>query len=376
MKRNLLLFGTLLVCIILFSACGSQVAEESDMDSDEITDGIVSGGGEDSGDSGDSGDSICLQCWTQKSPMILPRMDHTSSTANGKIYVIGGYTFWGNTAMKSIEEFDPSTDTWTNCGTPAPGNGCSGLSTARGNHTASVVNGKIYVIGGDSSQTVEEYDPVSSIWTNCGSQAPGNNCQPLPVNLTNLSASVFDGKIYLIGGNENGMHEGSNTTIEYDPQQNLWVTRTDMPTPRSWTTSCVLEDKIWVIGGYETLWCDGDISGVMDVVELYDPIGDYWLNGTNLPYSASQIVCSKSNLTNSIILFGGRHQYDPLKRNEITKWNSISGEWNAQETMPKAISGHSVSTFNNKFYIFGGQIPSTGGNATNVVWQYDMSFME
>lgn len=61
---------------------------------------------------------------------------------------------------------------------------------------ASVVNGKIYAIGGAYNNsviysTVEEYDPVTDTWT---------YKEDMPTERVYLATSVFDGKIYAIGG--------------------------------------------------------------------------------------------------------------------------------------------------------------------------------
>jgi len=52
--------------------------------------------------------------WTQKADMPTPRMTHTSAVVNGKIYVIGGVSSEpGWEGLSNVEEYDPATDTWT-----------------------------------------------------------------------------------------------------------------------------------------------------------------------------------------------------------------------------------------------------------------------
>ncbi|MHC4192469.1 MAG: LamG-like jellyroll fold domain-containing protein [Planctomycetota bacterium] len=78
----------------------------------------------------------------------------STSVVNGKIYAIGGFTTRDN-HLSPVEEYDPLTDTWTRK---------ADMPTARSGLSTSAVNGKIYAIGGwvGSStvlSTVEEYDP-------------------------------------------------------------------------------------------------------------------------------------------------------------------------------------------------------------------------
>ena len=72
------------------------------------------------------------------------------------------------------------------------------MPTARIYLSTSVVNRKIYAIGGASRRevsisTVEEYDPVTDTWT---------AKSPMPTRRWGLSTSTVKGKIYAIGGAE------------------------------------------------------------------------------------------------------------------------------------------------------------------------------
>jgi N-acetylneuraminic acid mutarotase len=84
-----------------------------------------------------------------------------------------------------VEEYDPFTDTWIRK---------TDMPTKRFGSSGSVINAKIYVIGGavgyDALSINEVYDPTTDIW------------ERLP-NIPNPrvgSACVLEGKIYYIGG--------------------------------------------------------------------------------------------------------------------------------------------------------------------------------
>jgi hypothetical protein len=100
-----------------------------------------------------SGGNCTISVWTTKVAMPTVRHGLASSVVNGKIYAIGGGYYDGSddVFVGTVEEYDSALDTWTTK-TPMP--------TVRGDLTSSVVNGKIYAIGGyDGSEhlgTVEE----------------------------------------------------------------------------------------------------------------------------------------------------------------------------------------------------------------------------
>ncbi|MDQ1318296.1 MAG: hypothetical protein QG588_1956, partial [Candidatus Poribacteria bacterium] len=72
-----------------------------------------------------------------------------------KIYAIGGYILLnGPISLATVEMYDPKTDIWTNK---------ADMLTAKAYLSTSVVNGKIYAIGGAGQNAplsiVEEYTP-------------------------------------------------------------------------------------------------------------------------------------------------------------------------------------------------------------------------
>jgi N-acetylneuraminic acid mutarotase len=51
--------------------------------------------------------------WTQKADMPTARLGLATSVVDGKIYAIGGYAAAVSPGMRTVEEYDPATDTWT-----------------------------------------------------------------------------------------------------------------------------------------------------------------------------------------------------------------------------------------------------------------------
>jgi N-acetylneuraminic acid mutarotase len=109
-----------------------------------------------------------------------------SSVIEGKLYVVGGR--W-ETNLPTLEVYDPAQDTWQ---------GLEAMPTARGGLTTSAVNGLLYVTGGEAFpgegctfNRVEVYDPVQGSWL----RAPD-----LPTARHGLTSVAFEGRWYVIGG--------------------------------------------------------------------------------------------------------------------------------------------------------------------------------
>ncbi len=71
----------------------------------------------------------------------------------------------------------------------------------------------------------------------------------MPTARVGLSTSVLDGKIYLIGGFGHSGYRGATTVDVYDPVTDTWTTVPDMPTGRFGAYTSVVDGKIYVFGG-------------------------------------------------------------------------------------------------------------------------------
>src|SRR5207249_1739347 len=143
-----------------------------------------------------------------------------------KLYVVGPSSDF----TKSLEVYDPITDTWT-VKTPMPNPRSAG---------AAVLNGELYTVGGDGFGTVEAYDPATDSWS---SKAP------LPGNgntIYNPGVAVLNGNLYVVGGFNNG------TTVEvYDPTSNQWSYGPSMLSARGDLAVAALSDRLFAVGGVD-----------------------------------------------------------------------------------------------------------------------------
>ena len=227
--------------------------------------------------------------WTNKASMPTSRMCLTSGVVNGKIYAMGGIIAAFSSALSTVEEYDPITDTWTQK---------ADMPTPRLGLGVSVVDGKIYAIGGMTSgsdfwsgirNTVEVYDPVTNTWITKA---------PMPTARLWFSTSVVDGKIYVIGG-ELVTAEEISTVEVYDPVTDTWTTKTPMPTPRMSHSTAVIDGIIYIFGG----GTHSEDPGGYSIVEAYDPATDTWTKKADIPV-ARAFSCA-SVIGGNIYVIGG-----------------------------------------------------------------------
>jgi N-acetylneuraminic acid mutarotase len=296
-------------------------------------------------------------------PMPTARQDPGVVAApNGRLYAIGGLSL-PTTFLPTVEEFNPATNTWTNCGTPAPANACTPMPTGRTALGVAATNGKIYAVGGINGSSrvgsVEEYSPTSNSWTNCGIPAPGNACAAMPTPRSFLGVAVAaNGKLYAIGGQPNGV-PFSAANEEYDPILNAWAPRAPMPTARyGLGVAAAANGKLYAVGGIQG-------GTILATVEEYDP--PPWATRASLADPREFLgvgAATNGRLyavggVSSVALFPTLEEYDPL-----------ANTWAIRASLPtpRELLGVAGAS-NGKVYAIGGR--NGGGQDVGTVEEYD-----
>ena len=155
--------------------------------------------------------------WTQVASLPAARHHHTAAVVDGKIYVVGGIFHddeGEKVATGLVEMYDPAADSWQQM---------AAMPTARHSHVAAVVSGKIYVSGGialaETSDAFEAYDPVTNTWTTLASLSEARALH---------ASAAFDGKLYVFGGWASGGDRRDLVEV-YGPASNSWARAADLP---------------------------------------------------------------------------------------------------------------------------------------------------
>ncbi len=208
------------------------------------------------------------------------------------------------------------------------------MPTVRGGFGLAVVGGKIYAIGGINQDnaplsTVEEYNPVTNMWTSKAS---------LPTARSGFAVAVYNNKIYAIGGTVGGGGYLGNNEV-YDPVTNTWATKTSMPTPRADLSANTVNDAIYLMGGKRYSSSDPFYTET-DVNECYDPVNDSWSTKTPLPTGVqghgSAVVGNKI-----YVLGGSREPTSPgttILVNSNQVYDAQTDQWSLATPLPNVVS--------------------------------------
>ncbi|KAK6184999.1 hypothetical protein SNE40_007331 [Patella caerulea] len=171
--------------------------------------------------------SITRNEWDMKASLNHSVYGHAGCVCNGKIYISGGQRFSG--CCKNVLCYTPETDTWDEKSNLVHG-GCT--------HVMACVNDRLYVFGGNIEDNygfpvpiiaIETYNPLTDQWTICDKT----------LNIREAGACVLDDKIYIVGG-INGEHYYSDLLEVYDYKTNTLKAEEKFPTRIFGRACCVL----------------------------------------------------------------------------------------------------------------------------------------
>jgi len=177
------------------------------------------------------------------------------------------------------------------------------------------LNGKMYVIGGwDEGKAAGinyEYDPATDKWT------PKKG---MPRAAHHAAIAAANGKLYVIGGfvppkdtqiPTGGAWEPIADVWEYDPAVDSWKSLAPLPTKRGAAVAVEVDGKIYVIGGATTVAGSKDPyftffgpSLVLTTNEVFDPATNKW--ESRRPMSVARNHAYAAPVNGKIYVIGGR----------------------------------------------------------------------
>jgi hypothetical protein len=269
---------------------------------------------------------------------------HTSLSFAGKLWMIGGNgTFDVRYSTNGTE--------WTVATNSPPFH-------ERWGHTSVVFDSKMWVIGGWAIIN-ENGQLTNDLWysQNGVDWIQATDSASFSVRMDHTSV-VFDNKMWVIGG-RNTMTEQSYNDVWYSQDGVNWIQATASAnfSARDNHCSVVYDNKMWVIGGYD--WNSGRMNDIWNSAD-----GISWSLVNSSSAFSARYESGVEVFSGKIWLIGGSTatQY----KNDV--WNTTDGlHWQIATSNAEfnGITGHSCTVFNGRLWLLGGY--SVGG-LTSEVW--------
>lgn len=287
--------------------------------------------------------------WSAAPSMLHPRAAHAVVSTGDALIALGG-TGAGGRPVLDVERFDGVA--WV-VETRLPGRGLNAPAAA-------VVGRRLYVLGGFDMATnvpsagVLVYDLDAHRW----SAGP-----PLPAPRGGHAAVVLDGRIHVVGGGN------SVSTIadhdELDPVGGRWIARAPLPRPLGSPAAVAWKGRLLAIGGRSGPSDFGD-------VHAWDAAADAW---TRLPSIEPRGTAGAALACGAVHLFGGESQALGRSLASVLRLDDAGGRWIEVAPLPTARNFARAVPFGDAIYVVGGDPDagnSHGGSGSAVVERYDV----
>lgn len=266
--------------------------------------------------------------WTRESDMPTARAAHAATATSDAIYVMGG-TGSDRKPVLDVERFDGKT--WTREGI-LPGEGLNAPAAA-------TIGEMVYLIGGFGTTTnrpttsVHRYDTKTRTWSAVAA---------LPAPRGGHAATVLDGRIHVIGGG-NPMSTIDDHSV-YDPKTNQWTERAKLPRSMGSPAAVVFGGKLYSVGGRSGPGDFGD-------VHIYDPATDRWTPGVSIDARGTG---GAAVVGQSLYYFGGESQARRVVLDDALRLDQGATSWVPDTPMPTGRNFARTLAFKGRIYVIGG----------------------
>jgi DNA-binding CsgD family transcriptional regulator len=165
--------------------------------------------------------------------------------------------------------------------------------------------------------------------------------EDMPTARSNFAAVVFGNHIYAIAGLSNSGVIGVNE--RYDLSKGAWDSLIPKPNP-------VMDVKAGAIGGL--IYVPGgrlENKNVTDILEIYDPSEDIWIQGAHLPNAIS--AYGLATFEGKLFVFGGWNGTENV--NIVYMYEPEDDRWTVQTSMPTILSDINAVTVKDSIFVIG-----------------------
>jgi N-acetylneuraminic acid mutarotase len=266
--------------------------------------------------------------WRKEPDLVTPRAAHAVVATGDAIYALAGTGPNGKPVLE-VERFDGRE--WKN-DTTLPGEGLNAPAAA-------VIGDVIYLIGGFGTTTnrpvpdVHRFDTRTRQWTAAA---------PMPAPRGGHAAIVLNGRIHVIGGGN------SVSTIDdhsvFDPKLDRWSERAKLPRSMGSPAAVVAGGRLMSIGGRSGPNDFGD-------VHVYNDATDTWTPG---PAIDARGTGGAAVLAGAVYYFGGEQQAKSAVLDSTLRLDANAKTWAPDAPMPTARSFARTVLFRGRAYVVGG----------------------
>lgn len=223
-----------------------------------------------------------FNAWCEAAPMSTPKRSVSLAALDGFVYALGGWD--GQSDVASVERYDAARNRW------------EVLQPMKARLRAPMVAaslGKRILVGGISladngkrAACTQCYDPKTDCWL---------ELTPMLMTMQYSSSCVVNGKFYVIGGWDQTQRKSSPAVQCFDPSTNTWTSCKAMKHGRLSPAVGVLGDKIYAFGGQDSP------TQHMSSAEVYNVGTDSWHDVKEMRTKRSWAGCALLSIPSDML---------------------------------------------------------------------------
>jgi N-acetylneuraminic acid mutarotase len=279
--------------------------------------------------------------WATKEPMPTGRVGLVAAAVDGMVYAIGGADHpWDGSGknVRTVEGYSTSAKLWFFV---AP------LPAARAySNGAAVINGKIYVTGGLNQPPLLAPAPTKTLYLYNPGQNTWTRKADMPVASYGGASAAINGKLYVV---VSGATAKDGTSLyRYDPGTNTWTKRASPPHHHYFGTAAAINGKLYVAGGL--------VGGktVLADLDVYDPGTNSWTTKASLPGPRFGAV---GRVINGKLYVAAGADANHAASNRLEVYNPSTDTWVQKPNLPTARSSAGGAVAGGALYVVGGAGP-------------------
>lgn len=291
--------------------------------------------------------------WVTGTPIPDKHLEGAAAVVDGKLYLIGGFSFWSAETnlltSQTIHVYDPTTNTWET----------RNEAPTKLTHAQAAVDGRhIWLAGGFEGDNpgrvtdhVWRYDTVRDRW----SEGP-----PLPERRASGGLVAVDGVLHYIGGLAEDRATDVNThwslditAWEADPENTTWQTVSEFPRLRNHFQAVHINGYIYAVGGQT-----GHDGPNMDIdwLDAYNMETGQWEERANLPIARSHFEAGTFVMNERIVIISGKSrpsgQGNAVK--DVSEYNPQTDTWTELTPLPVGLYEATAAMIDGRIYVTAG----------------------
>ncbi len=208
--------------------------------------------------------------------------------------------------------------------------------------SSAVLNGKIYSIcgllrDGSRDSVLRVYDPVRDEWTAAARV-------PIPDGADHCNFAAARGRLYVLGAIRTGTNFTDGATYEYNPETDQWTVVGRMGVPRGASGVTVIGDRIYVVGGLDPI-------RPLAAAEVFDTASRTWSQLPDMPTARDHLTAQA--VSGKVYAIAGRNGATNLRANE--EYDPATNNWRVRAGIVTARGGVGSGTLRNRIQVFGGE---------------------